>query len=69
MKVMKFTVLIDGQDNEIVANVRDNGNNVIFMIHGLGCSKDSFHHFWHRTDFDDYSILALDLAGFGESSK
>ena len=66
---MKFTILIDGQSNEIVANVRDNGENLIFLVHGLGCSKDSFHHFWNRTDFDDYSVLALDLAGFGESSK
>ncbi|MBW2642458.1 MAG: alpha/beta hydrolase [Deltaproteobacteria bacterium] len=69
MKLMKFSIVIDGQSNEIVANVRDTGKNLIFLVHGLGCSKDSFHHIWNRTDFDDYSILALDLAGFGESSK
>jgi pimeloyl-ACP methyl ester carboxylesterase len=69
MKLMKFTILIDGQSIEIVANVRDSGENLIFLVHGLGCSKDSFHHLWNRNDFDDYSVLALDLAGFGESSK
>lgn len=69
MKLMKFTILIDGQSVEIVANVRDSGENLIFLVHGLGCSKDSFHHIWNSSDFDDYSILALDLAGFGESSK
>jgi pimeloyl-ACP methyl ester carboxylesterase len=69
MKLMKFTIIIDGQSIEIVANVRDSGENLIFLVHGLGCSKDSFHHLWNRNDFDDYSVLALDLAGFGESSK
>jgi len=69
MKLMKFSIVIDGQSNEIVANVRDTGKDLIFLIHGLGCSKDSFHHIWNISDFDDYSILALDLAGFGESSK
>jgi pimeloyl-ACP methyl ester carboxylesterase len=69
MKLMKFTILIDGQSIEIVANVRDSGENLIFLVHGLGCSKDSFRHIWNCNDFDDYSVLALDLAGFGESSK
>jgi hypothetical protein len=54
MKLMKFTILIDGQSIEIVANVRDSGENLIFLVHGLGCSKDSFHHLWNRNDFDDY---------------
>ncbi len=66
---MKFSIVIDGQSNEIVANVRDTGKYLIFLVHGLGCSKDSFHHIWNLTDFDNYSILVLDLAGFGESSK
>ncbi|MCD4741191.1 MAG: alpha/beta hydrolase [Desulfobacteraceae bacterium] len=66
---MKFSIIIDGQSNEIVANVRDTGKELIFLVHGLGCSKNSFHHIWNLTDFDGYSILALDLVGFGESSK
>ncbi len=62
-------MFIEGQPIKVAANVRKAGPNLIFLVHGLGCSKDTFHHFWSRTDFDDYSILALDLAGFGESSK
>jgi pimeloyl-ACP methyl ester carboxylesterase len=69
MKPIKFTIQIDGQSNEIAANVRDSGENMIFLIHGLGCSKESFHLFWDFRDFDGYSVLALDLPGFGESSK
>ncbi len=68
MKRIKFPIFIDGQSSEIVANVHDTGENLILLVHGLGCSKDSFHHLWNLTDFNDYSILALDLAGFGESS-
>jgi pimeloyl-ACP methyl ester carboxylesterase len=69
MKLRKFTVFIDGQSIEIVANVRITGEDLICFVHGLGCSKDTFHHSWNHTGFDDYSVLALDLAGFGESSK
>jgi pimeloyl-ACP methyl ester carboxylesterase len=69
IKLKQFSVFTDGQPIEIVASVRDAGENLLFFVHGLGCSKDSFHHFWNRTDFDDYSVLALDLVGFGESTK
>ncbi len=69
MKSRHFSVSIEGQLLELVANVRDASKDLLFFIHGLGCSKDSFHHFWDRTDFEDYSVLALDLIGFGESTK
>ncbi len=69
MKSSQFTVSVEGQSVEIVANIRDVGENLIFLIHGLGCSKDSFHHFWDSNVFDDCSAIAIDLAGFGESSK
>ncbi len=66
---MKFILDVEGQANEIVAKVRDTGKNLIFFMHGLGCSKDSFHHVWNCTDLDNFSILTLDLVGFGESSE
>ncbi len=69
MKLRQFSVFIDGQSIEIVAGARDAGEDLLFSVHGLGCSKDSFHHFWNRTDFDDYSVLAPDLVGFGDSTK
>lgn len=69
MNRMVFPLDMDGQLIEIKANVRDAGKDLILLLHGLGCSKDSFHHFWDRTDFGGYSALAPDLAGFGESSK
>ena len=69
MKLRQFSVFIDGQSIEIVAGARDAGEDLLFFVHGLGCSKDSFHHFWNRSDFDDYSVLATDLVGFGDSTK
>ena len=69
MKLRQFSVFIDGQSIEIVAGARDAGEDLLFFVHGLGCSKDSFHHFWNRSDFDDYSVLAPDLVGFGDSTK
>jgi pimeloyl-ACP methyl ester carboxylesterase len=65
MKPRHFSVTIDGQSLELVASVRDAGKDLLFFVHGLGCSKDTFHHFWDHTDFEDYSALALDLVGFG----
>ncbi len=42
---------------------------MLFLIHGLGCAKESFRDIWFREEFVDYSIMALDLIGFGDSSK
>lgn len=69
MKLRRFPVFIEEQSIDIVARVRNAGEDLIFFVHGLGCSKDSFHHFWNFAEFNDYSVLAIDLAGFGESSK
>lgn len=41
----------------------------ILMIHGIGCSKESFNEAFSCGLFDDYRIIAVDLPGFGASSK
>ncbi|MBT3387792.1 MAG: alpha/beta fold hydrolase [Desulfobacula sp.] len=69
MRPKHFPVFIEEQAIDIVAKVRNAGENLIFFVHGLGCSKDSFHHFWNYAEFNEYSVLAIDLAGFGESSN
>ena len=65
----RFSASFDGESFEIAAGVRHSGSNLLFFIHGLGGSKDIFHHIWERGDFADYSVLAVDLVGFGESDK
>jgi pimeloyl-ACP methyl ester carboxylesterase len=42
---------------------------MLLLLHGLGCSKESYRDIWFRDEFNDYSIISLDLIGFGGSSK
>lgn len=69
MESKRFSISLDGVSFELVATVRDAGEEMLFFLHGLGCSKASFRHFWKRPDLADHSALALDLIGFGESTK
>lgn len=39
----------------------------LLMIHGFGANRDNWLHFARH--FKDYRVIALDLPGFGESSK
>jgi pimeloyl-ACP methyl ester carboxylesterase len=69
MTSKKFDLIIDGNHMEVAADVRDIGKDLLFFVHGLGCSKNSFHHFWDRIDFKEYGAIIPDLIGFGRSSK
>ena len=42
---------------------------MLLLLHGIGCSKESFRDIWFRDEFSDYSIMSLDFLGFGDSSK
>lgn len=42
---------------------------LVLWIHGLGCNKDSFRDAWKVDGLKPFSMLAPDLAGFGDSSK
>ena len=44
-------------------------NNLIFFIHGLGCAKESFDDVFLFPEFNSFSLLTVDLVGFGNSSK
>ncbi|OGK21742.1 hypothetical protein A3C23_00215 [Candidatus Roizmanbacteria bacterium RIFCSPHIGHO2_02_FULL_37_13b] len=48
---------------------RHTSMDLIFLIHGLGCIKESFDDIWNYDYFSKYSILVPDLMGFGSSSK
>jgi len=69
MNTRRFSASFDGESFEIAADVRHAGADLLFFLHGLGCSKDSFRHVWDCADFAEYSILAIDLVGFGDSDK
>ncbi|MFH0736774.1 MAG: alpha/beta fold hydrolase [bacterium] len=46
-----------------------NSNEVVLFIHGLACSLDSFRNVFDEDYFPNKSLLLVDLAGFGKSSK
>lgn len=68
---MLSNIIIDykGKQINLSTKFRNSNNELIFLIHGLGCSKESFEHIWDCSLFQDYSILTVDLVGFGSSSK
>ncbi len=48
---------------------RRRAGDLIFFIHGLGCAKETFGDVWDSDQLKEYSILAFDLPGFGDSSR
>ncbi len=64
-----FTVDHEGHKYKVAATFRKQGKEMLLLLHGLGCAKESFRDIWFREEFNEYSILSLDLLGFGESSK
>lgn len=66
-KIFKINYL--GNEFEISTLYRDSGNELIFFIHGLGCAKESFENAWQFSELNDFSLLSLDLVGFGDSSR
>jgi len=65
--LVKTTVA--GISCRVAIRYRSASPNLIFFLHGLGCSKDSFENVWDRPDFKDFSLLAMDLVGFGHSDR
>ncbi len=54
---------------KIAADFRKGKGDSLIFIHGLGCSKDAFLHAFNFSAFNNFSILAFDLVGFGDSTK
>jgi len=69
MENRAFSIEYRGTAYEIATTFRKHGDELLFFLHGLGCSKESIKDIWFRDELSGYSILALDLVGFGDSSK
>ena len=67
MEQKSFSVRVSGTPIVVDATVRDSGEELLVFLHGLGCSRETFRGIWQRAEFDAYSILCLDLPGFGTS--
>ncbi len=55
--------------HDISVGYRQASADLIVFLHGLGCSRDSFNKILQQEDFGDFSLLALDLPGFGDSAR
>jgi pimeloyl-ACP methyl ester carboxylesterase len=58
-----------GRDVHVAAKFRQAGADLLVLLHGIGCSKESFDAAFTTPELDKYSICALDLPGHGASSK
>ncbi len=63
------TVKYRGQQITLHHKYRRSGKELVLFIHGLACSKESFYGAWIEPKLKKYSLLAVDLPGFGESSR
>jgi pimeloyl-ACP methyl ester carboxylesterase len=64
-----FTINWENADFTIASRLRDTGGDLIFFIHGLGCAKEHFDEAWGAGELEKFALLAIDLPGFGDSSK
>jgi pimeloyl-ACP methyl ester carboxylesterase len=44
-------------------------SDTIVFVHGLGASKEDFLEAFRREEFQPFTLLAVDLVGFGDSDK
>lgn len=68
MKDRKITIRYNNEDYNISIRSRKKGWDLVFFIHGLGCSQNNFNDAWNTEGLNEYSLVTMDLPGFGESS-
>lgn len=62
-------ISLGGAEWDVAVDYRITEGDLVFFIHGLGCSRKSFRDVWHQDDFAELSLMALDLVGFGDSTR
>ena len=58
-----------GEKLHIASRYRESGKQLLVFLPGLGCLKESFIDAWNIDELQQYSLLAIDYIGHGESSK
>lgn len=64
-----LTVRVEGEPHSLANTFRDSGQDLLLFVHGLGCSKEAFDGAWEQKSLENFSLLAVDLLGFGQSPK
>jgi len=58
-----------GLDLNVAMRFRERGDNLLILLHGLGCSKDSFDGAFRAPELRTYAVCAIDFPGHGGSSR
>lgn len=58
-----------GLDLDVATSFREQGDDLLILLHGLGCSKESFKGAFSSPELRSYAICALDFPGHGGSSR
>ncbi len=58
-----------GFDLDIAVKLRERGDDLLVLLHGLGCSKESFDGAFTADELSSYAVCALDFPGHGGSSR
>src|SRR5437764_1351928 len=58
-----------GERVDIAAKIRRTGKDLIVLLHGIGCNKESFSEAFRAKALQAYSICAFDFPGHGKSSR
>lgn len=58
-----------GQKLRLSLNIRQSSSKWIVCLHGIQSNKDLFNGLFDQSFLDDYSLLAIDFVGFGDSDK
>ncbi len=69
IKPQRTTLILDSIPLEISYSHKQGSGDLIFFIHGLGCSREAFLDAWEAPSLRGYSLLAPDLPGFGDSGR
>ena len=56
MEKRNFSIAHGGSNYEVSTTFRKRGEELLLLLHGLGCSKESFRDIWFRDELNDYSI-------------
>ncbi|HHQ14833.1 MAG TPA: alpha/beta hydrolase [Chromatiales bacterium] len=67
---IQVPVRVGPRELQLAAWNRDTGSeHLLLFVHGLGCSKRSFQGAWAEPRLRAFSLLAVDLPGFGRSPR
>jgi pimeloyl-ACP methyl ester carboxylesterase len=54
---------------DVATRFREQGDDLLILLHGLGCSKESFEGAFEAPELLGYAICAFDFPGHGGSSR